>query len=299
MNDLIIKEVIGDGSCFFHAVLLAIDNQYQNSDILTQIKICADLRNKIATLLQQKDVAHDGYYYWETINRLEFLSALLLADNDISYEPQQLSNYFANHHAPVGDEAYVFIPYFYDCNLVIVAIDSNNTYGYNKYYQSNWLENKDIITVLYTPGHYRLLCSKQANTWSSEDAFIQSLQLEKTTHTHNISMQQEYINFVNTFVVNGTLDLTNFSNLQQLAPYHYIIRHILQACQHLTNVTIIGNLTGNRMLERNILSNVSDEQINEYYQLVDAEKNYYYRNLLHILHQQNIEAYNLLVTYYL
>lgn len=286
------KEVLGDGNCLLHSILLAVSKSYQESDNNHRSILARQLRNQIAIYLLSYDSIYHKYINWETHNNLGFLSNLFLDMQDVffDYSPYGLYEFFTNTNISIGDEAYAALADIVKCNLIIVGKISNEQWV--KYYQSNWQENCAIVVVYYQPGHYLLLTpNNDNNIWSKENLFIKSLDLDYTTHV-KVNITEEYKTQLKEFINNDVLDINNLKQIHNLPPWSIILIHLRESCSELQKtIKITGKLYGNLILEKSLFNNIEDKSLlEELYDMLEKEEDFNKQTIWYFINQ-NIEKY--------
>lgn len=151
--DLYRYNAIGDGSCFFHSVLMGINECYRKGKTkdgkpLSRRELAKLARVKIADMLSA-EVSPGGPKYYDVISngelsdfarqfsmvKLERLKSLLKSDNH------------------VGQEVIEITSLFFKVNIFIIDISTGDLYKtlvpFNKEFNSN-------VVLIYTGNHYDL-----------------------------------------------------------------------------------------------------------------------------------------------
>jgi hypothetical protein len=300
------KEVLGDGNCLLHSILLATSQIYQNADVHHRHLLARQLRHQIAVYLLSYDPKNPNYIYWETHNNLGFLSNLFLDIEDVffNYSPHGLYEFFSNTNISIGDEAYAALADIIKCNLIIVGKISNEHWV--KYYQSNWYEEYPIVTVYYQPGHYLLLTpNDEENIWPKDNLFIKSLDLDyNNTKINERNFSIEYKEQVEELAVNNVINLDNLKQIHNLPPWSIILIHLRETCKDLqSQFTIVGNLYGNLNLEKSLFQHIEDKSLLEQlYIMLENEKDFTKQTLWYFINQDKVKYqiyYDILAKQYL
>ena len=157
----IVIPTIGDGNCFFHAVLTAISPEYRNSGGAAKRGYARSLRLTIGEALSELDPRYPGYCYWETLSRLTAVELLIFDVNESipsSYSLSALQRHFADPgNCYIGIEAYPYISYRYQVNLLVVGS------GSEIFYESFYERDHQWMVIRAHHHHYELLIPREGH----------------------------------------------------------------------------------------------------------------------------------------
>jgi len=117
---------IGDGSCFFHAVLKSFYRPYGiNSDRNMRIDIVKQWRLELSKLLSQQDPVNPGRTYYQTTGNGQLVElynqqkqGLML---EVDYSLSGMQQLLANNKLPVGNEVYTFVSDRIGLNIYVMS----------------------------------------------------------------------------------------------------------------------------------------------------------------------------------
>jgi hypothetical protein len=156
MNNLTIIPCPGDGSCFFHCVLLARSQEYQmqmiNNKRVTKTDIVRQFRIDLSNLLNTKinnDINNPTWYEYLSRGQLEDISKSMDEFSLSSLQEKLLSM------EPIGQE---FIEFVSDVtNTDIYIVDAEIKQLYNLGDKEILYKNRPSILIFYHDNHYDLL----------------------------------------------------------------------------------------------------------------------------------------------
>lgn len=152
MSGLIVIPTIGDGSCFFHAILGAIYKPYINTDNEAERRrIAYEFRRLFAELLGEED--DDGVRYYDRISRGQ-LGAISKELQDYSLE--SLQRHLSDPHFPVDFIYNELISDNLEIDIYIFDLSKRDLYILGD--EIGFLyKNRNSIIIGYSPGHYSLM----------------------------------------------------------------------------------------------------------------------------------------------
>lgn len=150
---------IGDGSCFFHAIMNAINKVYRsersNSIVITRGDIVKNLRKALGYRLSEPAVPNgeptDTHYH-----RLGGGSLKLMSVGSPQYRILEMQARLRNPNQHVGNEYNEFISDQLNIDIYILDGTTRDIYmtgdDWDRLYK-----NRDSVVLLYMPGHYELV----------------------------------------------------------------------------------------------------------------------------------------------
>jgi hypothetical protein len=182
---------IGDGSCFFHAVLQSQNQLYKEANHLERRKLARALRNSLADILAQPDPT-TGLRYYDTLSRgkleenYKAIQEAIKADReitDISLEGLQRE---LRSSKGVGVIYHELVSNLLELDIYILDLATHDLYfeeDYELYYKC-----RNSVVVISTGGHYESVGIKRGDKittfFEHSHPFIQSL------HTRLVSIKQ-------------------------------------------------------------------------------------------------------------
>lgn len=172
---------IGDGSCFFHALLNAFYTPYRTRKLnglpVTPKELVRDLRSALSARLGEPISAYsspeDTYY-----SRLGDGTIAKIAETIPRYSLSEMQNKLADTTQYVGNEYNEFISDQLNKDIYILDGKTQDIYMTG----DNWeklYKNRDSIVLLYLPGHYELVSIIENGTTHSlfkyDNPFIQAI----------------------------------------------------------------------------------------------------------------------------
>ena len=152
---------IGDGSCFFHALLNSFYMPYRTQTLdglpITQVELITNLRTSLATRLGERINAMDTHYSQLGDGALQKLS-----DTFPRYSLDEMQKTLADATKPIGNEYNEFISNQLNKDIYILDGTTHDVYMTG----DNWeklYKNRDSIVLLYIPGHYELISILENN----------------------------------------------------------------------------------------------------------------------------------------
>lgn len=150
------KRVIGDGSCYFHAIIdayfLPIRTGVLNGERFDRFKFVKKFRYDLSNLLEQPRPQYGGKTYYETLSRGE------LSDRAKNIEEASLA-YMKKLLRSQDSVSYIYHEFVSDLlNLDIYILDAEKRdvrlidSDLGMYYK-----NRKSIILLYLPGHFELI----------------------------------------------------------------------------------------------------------------------------------------------
>ena len=229
----IVVPTIGDGNCFFHAVLMAVDGDYRAEDTQNRQQRARNLRLLLGSKLADLDPRYPGYCYWETLSRLSVVELLVFDVAESSHSSYSLESLQAHFRDPgncyIGIEAYPYISLHYHVNLVIVGINNEI------YYESSYQPDQPWVVILAHNSHYELVIPREDQyQWSLDE--LGDLPL---TLTPEPAWNPHY----GYQTIGPTV--TPQSYYQTLPPWHPLLSHL--------RPVVSFPLPGNRELEQHLL----------------------------------------------
>ncbi len=168
-NNLVKIDTIGDGSCFFHAIISAFFKPYIENTI-DRIKFIKQFR---------KDLSETLYSQYRKLGNGSFLELSRSVDE---YSLQSLKE-MLDSNLPVDNRFHQFISDVINKDIYILYSITNNVYKSADDLKLLY-KNRDSIVILYTPGHYELIgrlnnITKEITTvFNYNDSFIKNIQKE-------------------------------------------------------------------------------------------------------------------------
>jgi len=141
-----------DGSCFFHSILMAVDDTYFTSSEKDKKNIAYSYRHYLANLLES--VNADGVRVYDTLSRGK-LAEISEAVADVSLD--SLKSLLRNIRASVGQEIIELVSN--DINIDIYIVDVSGNY-YVMGDKEIYYKNRASVVLLYNGAHYDLLVYK-------------------------------------------------------------------------------------------------------------------------------------------
>jgi hypothetical protein len=182
---------IGDGSCFFHAILQSQNQIYKDSDHVERQKLARALRNSLADILGQTDPA-TGLRYYDTLSRgkleenYKAIQEAIKADReltDISLEGLQRE---LRSSKGVGVIYHELVSELLDLDIYILDLATRDLYfeeDYELYYKG-----RNSVIVISTGGHYESVGIKRSDKITT--FFQHSHPLIQTLHGRLVSIKQ-------------------------------------------------------------------------------------------------------------
>jgi hypothetical protein len=168
-EDINIIHVIGDGSCFFHSIMLATNPDYIRHPE-KRIHIVRSLRVKLAELLNQNKSENLSWYDYLSRGTLKKLSETI-EEYSLDNMKQELL-----HMGPVDEKFYEYISDLLNIDLYIINSSNNTIINLEKEF---YYKQRNSICLYFTPGHYDLVCVKRNDKlflqFPHTDPFILSL----------------------------------------------------------------------------------------------------------------------------
>lgn len=154
---------IGDGSCYFHAILMAISLDYRESDASKRSKLAKQFRIAFSEILTDKD--ENGVMLYNKLSRgkLEDYSKGVTSAtlNNMIKELKSNNPVDNKYHELVSDEL----------SKDIYIIDEITGNIYNLGSKSIYYKNRDSILLLYN----ELMCHFELLSLEDEDGYIRTL----------------------------------------------------------------------------------------------------------------------------
>jgi hypothetical protein len=169
-EDLFIIPVIGDGSCFFHSIMLAINPDYIKESLSNRINMIHNLRKNLADLLDKDKSENLTWYNYLSRGTLKILSETI-DDYSLDNMKKELLEM-----GPVDEKFYEYVSDILNIDLYIINSSNNNIVNLEKDF---YYKQRNSICLYFTPGHYELLSVKRNDTLYLQlphtDPFILSL----------------------------------------------------------------------------------------------------------------------------
>lgn len=192
--------VIGDGSCFFHAVALSLSSEYRHGDTQVRMKYVRKMRQQIIDYLTNdtwKQLGHGEIYNIQVIDQItelmrhhhseeEILKCIQYFqnrnDDDINYDTiiqraeQQALKYFIEHlqHAWADEFFFELASIVFDCQIFFVDASTRLPYKAFQVYP-----REKIVLICWTDWHYETLSELTDGTlkriFTSQDEVIQNI----------------------------------------------------------------------------------------------------------------------------
>ena len=153
---------IGDGNCYFHALLKGFYKPYQNDNGASyRIKLVEDLRRDLAANLVLENPDYLGYTYWETVADGSFADYLMdaikypqnISFNKTDFSPQSLQR-LLNSHTAVGNEVFKYVPEALKIDVYIVEATNKDLYSIS--YFGNGLD-RNAVVIMGDGCHYETI----------------------------------------------------------------------------------------------------------------------------------------------
>ncbi|MFK5969039.1 MAG: hypothetical protein QM487_02810 [Candidatus Marithrix sp.] len=199
---------IGDGSCFFHAILKAIYSPYQeNSNAMYRLKLVSELRRDLAAYLSHENPRYPEFSYYETsgngtipiIALQEFINEDLI---EVIFKGVDFSllglQSLLNSFNTIGDELYSYVADVLDIDIYILRATSENLYPHLVAINAGFERNS--VVILANESHYELVGVET-------DMGIQTLFKPNSELLHSITKSFK-----------GHADLADQFNMQPLDP---------------------------------------------------------------------------------
>lgn len=168
-DNLVRIATIGDGSCFIHSVLKAIDPAYVASrSARERIASAEKTRRDLANLLPIENSQYPGYSYWETaadgsFARLawqEMANPVLTEILGVDYSLSGLQALF-NSDNYLGDEVYQYISDALNVDIYVLRGTINDLYPHLNTRQEDRL--RAAIVIMGNTEHYEVVALQQSD----------------------------------------------------------------------------------------------------------------------------------------
>lgn len=186
-QNLVRIAVIGDGSCFVHAVLKGFDRRYQeNPSAKFRIDRVQNVRRDLGLIMGQPDDRY-GRSHWLTTNggafprmaMAQLLDESLIADMEVDFSLAGLQRLF-NSSRYLGQEIYEFIANVLNIDVFIFTCTNSDIYHLNNTRQFG-IERPAIVIIGNTI-HYELVAVDTSDGFQTVfmpgDPFLQSIILQ-------------------------------------------------------------------------------------------------------------------------
>lgn len=184
-NDVFRIACIGDGSCFFHALLKGFYDVYQeNPNYKARSQLVKELRNELASVIGEEDPDNPGKLYYETVadgawprmaKEQKLMTQPLLDDygEPLDYTLEGIISLFLSDR-DVGDEVYSFISEIFGIGIYILRGTVKDLYPQI----SIGIEFPSII-IVGNGHHYELIAVMRGGAFQTffypEDPFLEAL----------------------------------------------------------------------------------------------------------------------------
>ena len=152
--NLKIIETIGDGNCFFHSILKAVNINYFKSD--DRKKFASEFRKSLSEYLVNLD--SNGIFNYDKLSRGKL--------NEISETLPEFSLDSLvselNSNNPVDNRFNELICNYLNIDLYILDSESEDLYITGDDSDILYFDRPSVV-ILYTPGHYRLVGVRENN----------------------------------------------------------------------------------------------------------------------------------------
>lgn len=228
-DNLVRIATLGDGNCFIHALLKAINRTYQERPSFRDRSEIAQLfRRDLALLLNSPDPRHPGHVYWETANSGGFVDLfamqvltgnLAVVDPVVDYGVSGLQRMF-NSHYYLGNEVYGFITELLQVNLCILQATTKDLIN-NSYDRHN--DSWPTVVIIGNSTHFEVVGEQTPQgirtIFAPDSELVQILSQRFSQEARRLwdpetVLYQILINYPDSTIhptqADGTLDMTSF-----------------------------------------------------------------------------------------
>lgn len=137
-------KTIGDGSCYFHAVLMAISMKYRRKDYFERVLLARDLRNALADVLDEE-------YYNLSGGKLEEFSREY-KQSSLDYMKRELRS-----RIPVDNKYHELVSNELSLDIYIIEKKYDRVYNFGK--DNLYYKERDSVILYYDEDgcHFELL----------------------------------------------------------------------------------------------------------------------------------------------
>ncbi len=154
---------IGDGSCFFHAVLKGYDPVYQNNnEAAFRLELVSNLRRDLAAALELEDPKNPGKSYYETAANGQFvtmadqqrLNPALITQLKVDFTLKGLQA-LLNSDMDIGDEIYQYVSEMLGVDVYVLRGTRNDLWPHLN--TSRQGQMKASVVIMGNMNHYEVI----------------------------------------------------------------------------------------------------------------------------------------------
>lgn len=150
--NVVVISTLGDGNCFFHAILRAMNRDYQKAkSISDRVNLARSFRNGLADRLEEKDpLTGKNYYSGLSLGNLEKFS-----DTMKEYSLQGLQKELRSS-VPVDNIYQELVSDALYKDIYIIDGTKRDVYNVGSSYPL-YYKGRNSIVIFYIPGHFEVL----------------------------------------------------------------------------------------------------------------------------------------------
>ncbi len=188
------KRVIGDGSCYFHAIIdsyfLPIRTGMIGRYRFDRFDFVKKFRNDLSRMLCTVRPGYGGKTYYQTLSRGE------LNDNSKCVPEVSIENMMSelNSNTPVSYIYHELVSDILNLDIYILDADKKDVYMIDSDFEL-YHKGRNSIILLYIPGHFELIGEMRNNElktyFRSNDALI--VKIKKRMHSIKTKLKKDII----------------------------------------------------------------------------------------------------------
>ena len=155
--NLVVLPTIGDGNCFFHAILRAFNRDYKDKGIGDRVNMARTLRNGLADLMEEIDPL-TGKNYYSGLNNGE-LEKISYGVKEYNLEALQKE---LRSSSPVDNIYQELVSNLINKDVYIIDGTKKDMYQIGSAF-SLYYKGRNSVIIYYIPGHFEVVGIKHSD----------------------------------------------------------------------------------------------------------------------------------------